>query len=104
MAAEPNAGPPVAPGAGAKAPAVRHHTTQTHRAYDAPHTDVSRPWQFLVVALLAVAVTESRPARCAYRRWPARTSARLARSASATSGAAASGTICEPWIRRAVRR
>ena len=35
---------------------VRSHTTQTHTAYEPPHSDVSRPWQVLIVALLLVAI------------------------------------------------
>jgi hypothetical protein len=57
MTAQPNAEPAIAVGTGAKAPAIRHHTTQSHPAYEAPHSGVTRPWQLLVAALLTVAVT-----------------------------------------------
>jgi hypothetical protein len=52
MAEQPNA-KPAAP----TASTVRHHTTQSHPAYEAPHSGVTRPWQLLVAALLTVAVT-----------------------------------------------
>jgi hypothetical protein len=35
---------------------VRAHTTQTHPAYEPSHSDVSRPWQLLIVGLLLVAI------------------------------------------------
>ena len=36
--------------------AVRAHTTQAHPAYEPSHSDVSRPWQLLIVGLLLVAI------------------------------------------------
>ena len=35
---------------------VRAHTTQAPTAYEPTHSDVSRPWQLLVVGLLLVAI------------------------------------------------
>jgi len=99
MAAEPNARPAVVGSSGA--PAVRHHTTQTHRAYDAPHTDVSRPWQFLVVALLAVAVTAF-AARPVCLPEVAGANERAVGVRHERRGSA--WYHCEPWIRRALHR
>ena len=57
MAAQPNAGPAVGAAAGANAPPVRHNSTQLYRAYEPPpHTDVTRPWQLLIVGRLLVAI------------------------------------------------
>ena len=35
---------------------VRSHTTQAHPAYEPAHSNVSRPWQLLIVGLLLVAI------------------------------------------------
>mgnify|MGYP003578678023 CR=1 FL=1 len=35
---------------------IRHHTTQTHPAYEPPHDGVRRRWQLVVAALVVVAL------------------------------------------------
>jgi hypothetical protein len=100
MPARPNAGSTTAAGAGANAPAVRHHTTQAHAAYDPPNTDVARPWRLLVAGLLLVALV-SLSVRSVCR--PEVPGANEWGFGVRHEQRGQSWYHCEPWIRRALR-
>jgi hypothetical protein len=75
--------------------------TQPLPAYEPPHADVTRPWQFLVAALLAVAVTAfaARPV-CL----PEATGANERAVGVRHERRATVWYHCEPWIRRVLVR
>ena len=109
MAAHPNPKPnrhaptPVAAmtTVGLKNPSTVHHTTQAHAAYEAPHSNVSRPWALLIVGLLATAVAAIavHPVCLPEVRGANERAAGVRHEQHGTTW-----YHCEPWIRRAISR
>jgi len=76
---------------------VRSHTTQAHAAYEPPHTDVSRPWQLLVAALLVAALASVAVRSVCLPEVPGANESGFG-VRHARHGA--TWYHCEPWIRR----
>ena len=86
---------------GLKNPSTVHHTTQAHAAYEAPHSNVSRPWALLIVGLLATAVAAIavHPVCLPEVRGANERAAGVRHEQHGTTW-----YHCEPWIRRAISR
>ena len=79
---------------------VRLHTTQAHPGYEAPHSDVSRPWQLVVVGLLLVAVASISVRSVCLSEVPGANERGLGVRHERRG---ATWYHCEPWIRRVLR-
>ena len=80
---------------------VRSHTTQAHPAYEASHSDVSRPWQLLIVGLLLAAVVSISLRSVCLPEVPGADERGLG-VRHQRRGAA--WDHCEPWIRRVLSK